>query len=179
MFDPVWLPLSLDKAMEDDIALTNSLCHFYPILSHDSAIKIIHGSNGLLMGVPRPKPLLTKQNIKTSLIFTKNTCWWSPRLLGKYSVNWWDKSGTFCVSLCASCDAHNASQDAHWTNRISEQEHDTNILIWWCNKLWIRFIPSVRHWHFLTTGLIEGIQRLTQGQTYILDSCLWTIRWRL
>ncbi len=45
---------------------------------------------GIHGGVPRQKTLLTKENTKACLTFDKKISWLSPRLLGKYSVDWWD-----------------------------------------------------------------------------------------
>ncbi len=58
---------------------------------HDSTIRKRLGKNGLHGRVPRPKPLLSKKNI----LMIQKTSWWSPILLGKYSVDWRDKSWTF------------------------------------------------------------------------------------
>ncbi len=69
---------------------------------HDSTIRKRLGKNGIHGRVPGQKPLLTKKNTKARLTFAKIISWLSPRLLGKYSVDWWDKSWTFwkvCVPL--------------------------------------------------------------------------------
>ncbi len=68
---------------------------------HDSTIRKRLGKNGIHEKVPRQKPLLTKHNTKACLTFAKKY-WLSPRLLGKYSVEWCDNSWTFwkvCVPL--------------------------------------------------------------------------------
>ncbi len=61
---------------------------------HDSTIRKRLGKNCIHGRVPRQKPLLTKKNKGSSHICQKIS-WLSPRLLGKYSVDWWDKSWTF------------------------------------------------------------------------------------
>ena len=69
---------------------------------HDSTIRKRLGKNGIHGRVPRQKPLLTKKNTKARLTFAKKISWLSPRLLGKYSVDWCNKSWTFwkvCVPL--------------------------------------------------------------------------------
>ncbi len=59
---------------------------------HDSTIRKRLGKNGIHGRVPRQKPLLTKKNTMARLTFAQKISWLSPRHLGKYSVDWWDKS---------------------------------------------------------------------------------------
>ncbi len=59
---------------------------------HDSTIRKRLGKNGLHGRVPRRKPLLSKKNIKARLSFARKHLL---GLLGKYSVDWRDKSWTF------------------------------------------------------------------------------------
>ncbi len=78
---------------------------------HDSTIRKRLDKNGIHGRVPRQKPLQTKKNKDSSHICQKIS-WLSPRLLGNYSVDWWDKSWTFwkvCIPLHLTYKQHSIS----------------------------------------------------------------------
>ncbi len=68
---------------------------------HDSTIRET-GQKWPAWQSSKTKTAAEQKEHKSSSQFCQKTSWWSPRLLGKYSVDWWDKSWTFwkvCVPL--------------------------------------------------------------------------------
>ncbi len=89
------------------------------------------GKNGIHGRVPRQSHCWPKQHKGSSHICQKIS-WLSLRLLGKYSVDWWDKSWTF--GRCVSCYIWHKSKTAfHKKNIIPTVKHGGGtVMVWGC-----------------------------------------------
>lgn len=96
---------------------------------HHSTIRKMLGKNDLHGRVPRCKNKINaeqKEHKGLSQICQK-TSWWSSWLLGKYSVDWQDKSGHFWKA-CVSHYIWRKSYTASWP------ESDSDALAWPSNR---------------------------------------------
>ncbi len=99
---------------------------------HDSTIRKRLGKNSIHGRFPRQKPLLTKKNTKARLTFAKKYLDYPQDFLGKYSVDWWDKSWTFgrCVSRYIWRKTNRAF---HKKNIIPTVKHGGgSVMVWGC-----------------------------------------------
>ncbi len=115
--DPTIDPTTTSKELQASLASVK-------VSVHDSTIRKRLGKNGLHGRVPRPKPLLSKKNIKAHLSFARKHLddpqdFWENTL-------WTDETK---VELFGRRVSHYIWRKS---NNISEKEHHTNSKIcWW------------------------------------------------
>ncbi len=138
---------------------------------HDLIIRKDWAKNGIHGRVPRQKPLLTKKNTKAHLTFAKKISWLSPRLLGKYSVDWWDKSWTFgrCVSRYIWCKTNTAF---HKRTSYQQSKHGGgSVMVWGCFAAsgpgWLAIIDGTMNSALYQKILKENVSLWPQAQAHL------------
>ncbi len=95
----------------------------------DSTIRKRLSKNGIHGRVSRLKPLLTKKNTKAHLTFVKKISWLISRLLGKYSVDWWDKSWE---GVCPITSGVKTNTAFYKKNTIPTVKQSGRVMVWGC-----------------------------------------------
>ncbi len=96
---------------------------------HDSTIRKTLGKNGIHEKVPRQKPLLTKQNTKSSLTFAKKYPQDYPQDFWKIFCGMMRQKLNFLEGVCPVTSGVKPTQD--FIKRTSYQQSNMVVVVWW------------------------------------------------
>ncbi len=136
--------LQLSKEVESQTGVT---------ISRDTIRRTLQ-RNGMHGCRPRKKPLLKPRHKKAHLEFARVQCWQRWRLLGLYTLEWWDQDKCFWNWWLQNCMA-----SQRWG--IQRKMHGAYSETWWWQCPYVGL-----HWVLLGVGELHFIDAIMNSQMY-------------